>query len=249
MPVLHFTNQSMLADQNTLSCAIILPFGGFYQSLHEHALNHVIEDELNTFETMTQADRDAIIALDADSFDADTWSALELEIAKDYSQWVLAELAKFTQNSGLTLLKDPAFVGDLISPKEYNFVNDQIILHLPSGYLPSIATLERHYPGIMSLIEALANEQLASREGFVGDHNPNILDVQDIHSDNYLNEAYAGVVMGALVLKAFGYNNLDELDASFHVACVSNNTYNAWYYSFAKNSDAIQSIINNYLDD
>lgn len=237
-----------LAD---LPCGVLLPFTGFYQSYHFDEIDAIVGNAIDNIELVSEIDeetRNRLIELDTGHINPTVWEKIAAEIAKDYSEWFLFNLANSAKSNGINLEPKPAFMGELITPKEYNFVNDEIILHLPNGSIPNIATLEQHYPGITDEIVSLAKERLTSCSGFNSFFNPDILEVQEIDSDSYVNDVYAGIALECFALRAMAYSTIEDLECAYFEEKNGNNFYNELYFKHGKNSAEIQAIIDRHYD-
>lgn len=138
----------------------VIPFSGFYNSVHDGAL----DDALNQ---MFQNDRgDPNHDLVARAFDLVNWTAAHVAYAKAYAE-------NFGQEFEL-----PSLVFDeLNSPREYNFVTDRIFVNI--SFEDAQSAFDRVTP--LSLT-AKAEEMFTSRSGFSSFYSP------DWHSWGSLEE-------------------------------------------------------------
>lgn len=132
---------------------IELPFGGFYESFHDKAIDDAFEwhyqlgdwaydSELS--DEQQQKIADAIWSADVD------WQSIRREYCKAYTD-------AFGQKFGLTLTFD-----ELTSPREYNFATDRIFCKIPKEQIDSIRRkVEQHekYPEYIK-------ERFTSYDGF-----------------------------------------------------------------------------------
>lgn len=112
---------------------IQIPFDGFYNSIHDTAIDDAIESCFNWNHEkqeeieITDATRNAIYMADID------WNAIRLEYCERY-------VAAFGDRFGLTLTFE-----EMTSPREYNFATDRIFCKIPRVEISKIRKeVEKH---------------------------------------------------------------------------------------------------------
>lgn len=105
---------------------IQIPFDGFYNTIHDSAIDDALENCFNWNHEkqeeveITDATRDAIFMADVD------WNAIRLEYCERY-------VDAFGDRFGLTLTLE-----EVTSPREYNFATDRIFAKIPREQINKI---------------------------------------------------------------------------------------------------------------
>jgi len=131
--------------------ATIVPFSGFYASLH----GGLLDDTLNSM--FSDDDGDPYEDLVMKASDAVDWRAAHLAYAKEY-----------TENFATALGLDLAF-DTMLSPREYNFETDRIFAVITKD------SLLKAYAGVdRAALAALVKCTFTSRDGFSSFYDPGI---------------------------------------------------------------------------
>lgn len=115
------------------SVKIELPFGGFYESIHDSNIDDAIEGgfnydyDLQDEKEITEEVSDSIFMADVD------WQSIRIEYCEAYTN-------AFADKYGLTLTFD-----EMTSPREYNFATDRIFCQVPRTQIDDIRkSVEKH---------------------------------------------------------------------------------------------------------
>lgn len=124
---------------------VVIPFRGFYCTEHQEILDWAVED-------LCRDHRGDLLPVIEEVNDAMDWRALQL----DYARWYVGELARLCpQVQGLQLQQ-------VRSPREYNFVNDQLV-----GTLPDDVVVKLYAAVDKELLQELVHKQFTSYDGFI----------------------------------------------------------------------------------
>lgn len=134
---------------------IELPFAGFYESLHDDAIDRALEGGFN----YDHEKDEEIEAPDFWGADID-FSAIRKEYCEHY-------VAAFAEEFGLTLTFD-----EMTSPREYNFSSDRIFCTIPREEIDKIRTEVEADP----LWAEEVKERFTSRSGFWSFYEPDLKD-------------------------------------------------------------------------
>lgn len=158
---------------------IELPFSGFYESLHDQALEDAIEQH---FSYDYDKDEDKELGEDYDKarWDADiNWA----EIYKNYAK-------AYTEEFGHEFNLDLEFV-ELSSPKYYNFSTDRIFAKVPKEQIDAIFKEVIAHPDWAEYIK----ERFTSYDGFSSNYSNDANDDEWKLSDFALDECQYRVVL------------------------------------------------------
>lgn len=129
---------------------IQIPFSGFYNSIHDSAIDDAMESCFN-YDYATGTDKEIPPEVSDAMWSADVdWSAIRNEYCQNYTK-------AFGQRFGLTLTFD-----EMTSPREYNFSTDRIFCLVPRKQIDKIRkAVEAHedYPKTIDY-------RFTSRSGF-----------------------------------------------------------------------------------
>ena len=158
-----------------------IPFSGFYNSLHDCALDDAVEYMF--------ADQDGCSynhKLARRVYDGCNWRGVREAYAKDYAE-------SFAHEFGIELTFD-----SLDSPRFYNFTTDRIFCNLPINEAERLLD-ELPY----GALDDVAKDQFTSRDGFSSFYSPKVEDWGDLSTWDH-NQ------LGALV-QAYVYSKDDSL--------------------------------------
>jgi hypothetical protein len=132
---------------------VILPFSGFYNSLHEYQLDRVIET------TLSNDNGEPSELADNFSWALNSWPVIFAGYAEKYTKALALEFSVVSLE-----------FSELISPREYNYSTDRIIATIADNDIAALyKTVMREYKA--ELI-ALCNERLTSCDGFISFYAP-----------------------------------------------------------------------------
>lgn len=187
-----------------------LPFGGFYNSLHSDAVDAILEMEI---ESAKAWNIEAEIT-DA-AFEELNFTKYCTTISNNYAEWLLTEVA---EAMGIDV---PDFEAKLISPKEYNFETDKIMVSC-DPFIPSLTQLESEYPGITREIQDEIKQRYTSCDGFISFVEPN----PDMNDPKLYNEiGYLTVVFYILCGRVLDSMTFDDLDMAFSYYAYDHSLY------------------------
>lgn len=137
----------------------VIPFSGFYNSLHDAELDHACEMMLSDDRGDQVHDK-----LPMRLFDAVNWRAAHESYARQYA-------LEWCDRFGI----DGAEFDELNSPREYNFRTDRIFIRLPEPEVARIhAAIER------PILDEVTREMFTSRSGFISHYPPSVEDWGDV---------------------------------------------------------------------
>lgn len=134
---------------------IIIPFAGFYNSIHDSELDQTLEQAFSDRDTGCHVNKDLASRVHG----ACNWSAVFVDYASEYAEQ-FAEKFKIK----LTFAK-------LISPKFYNFETDRILCNIEFAEVKRIFDLTDK-----AILDKIAAEQFTSRDGFSSFYSPDVAD-------------------------------------------------------------------------
>lgn len=163
-----------------------IPFSGFYESLHDAALDDAMRNMFSDRETGCTLNE----GLFWRAYDSCRWHEVMTDYAKEYA-------AQFAREFELSTMRFES----LQSPKEYNFTTDRIFCEID---LEEAVWIRALVPD--EILSAVAAEQFTSRDGFISFYSPNVADWGDMEDWDH-NQL--GVLMVALVRHVKG-DDMDE---------------------------------------
>lgn len=129
----------------------VIPFAGFYNSVHDDACDYAMEQYFQT-------DNGDPWPGFQDAWEHVNWTQVQTEYAKAY----VHEFAHEFKIKGMVF-------EELNSPREYNFTTDRIFVRLP---LVEVWRMKRETP--KKVLDAVAAEKFTSRSGFSSHYSPHI---------------------------------------------------------------------------
>lgn len=133
----------------------VIPFSGFYNSLHDAKLDRALEQMFSDRETGCERNE----GLELRAYAACDWSAVHRAYAKHYAEAWLAEHGIKGEFESLQ------------NPREYNFTTDRIFVKLAEGEPARLlATVDR------ARLADVATEMFTSRSGFISYYSPDVAD-------------------------------------------------------------------------
>lgn len=146
-------------SDNLVSC--VIPFAGFYNSIHDAELDRACESILQDDSGDCVHD-----GLPMRLFDAIDWRKAHVDYARQYAiKW-----ADRFDIKGLQF-------EELKSPREYNFTTDRIFVRIPSD---EIARIRREINP--EILRETAREWFTSRSGFISFYSPDVSDWGDVET-------------------------------------------------------------------
>lgn len=137
----------------------VIPFAGFYNTLHDAQLDQALEQMFTDRETGCERNE----GLEMRAYGACNWAAVHREYAKYYAEAWLAEHGIAGEFESLQ------------SPREYNFTTDRIFVKLADGEPERLlATVDR------ADLARVAAEMFTSWDGFISFYSPDVADWGDV---------------------------------------------------------------------
>ncbi len=133
---------------------IVIPFSGFYESLHDSELDYTLDSMFSDRATGC----DVNDGLRYRAWDGCNWGA----VWHDYAQAYAEQFAKHFELDGLTF-------ESLQSPREYNFTTDRIFCNITTECRNN---LMKKTP--REAVEKMAREMFTSRDGFSSFYSPDV---------------------------------------------------------------------------
>lgn len=133
---------------------IVIPFSGFYESIHDSELDTTLERMFSDRETGC----DVNAGLQWRAYDSCDWRAVHEAYAKDYAERFACEF----EIVGMSF-------ESLQSPREYNFTTDRIFCHITDD---AIRALHARVP--REDLDRVAREMFTSRDGFASFYSPDV---------------------------------------------------------------------------
>lgn len=191
--------------------SVTLPFSGFYQSLHDGALDNAVEQMFSDSATGTQRNE----GLEQRLFNLCNFSQVHNSYAKAYAE-------AFAQAFGLETLK----FEKLVSPREYNFDTDRIFAFIDG------AELERLYQKVnRQSLAQLVTEKFTSCSGFHSFYSNDLADWGPV-SDWDHNQA--GTLLEALASQESMHGDFNqETEFGLCEAFSANGWLESWLYEAA----------------
>lgn len=137
--------------------SIVLPFAGFYNSIHDYVLDRTLESYFG------DESGEGIPALVQRAFDAIRWGFVHRQYARAYCE-------AFAWEFGLSLTFD-----DMTSPRAYNFETDRVFAFIAPE---SVAKIYADTP--REDLDAMAGQWFTSRDGFISSYSPDVSDWGDV---------------------------------------------------------------------
>lgn len=128
----------------------VIPFSGFYHSLHDSELDRGLES------MFSDSSGNGIDGLISRAFDLIDWTKAQTDYAREYAD----RFAREFDIEGLTF-------ESLQSPREYNFTTDRIFVEIPrAAWARIIRKTSREH------LDNVAREMFTSRSGFISFYSP-----------------------------------------------------------------------------
>lgn len=140
----------------------VIPFAGFYHSLHDDAIMEPLQRDFQENETLLYKAIDCV-----------DWGEVRKEYAQEYAQ-------NFASEFGLLTLRFES----LQSPREYNFATDRIFCRIDCAEVKRILSKTD-----TELFEKKAREMFTSRSGFISFYDPDINQWGDVETWDH-NKVY-----------------------------------------------------------
>lgn len=130
----------------------VIPFSGFYNSLHDSELDHALE---MMFSDDSGNPNDGLVSR---AFDLVQWQRVHAAYAAHYA-------AAFIEEFGI----EGAAFESMTSPREYNFETDRVFITLPESEVTRILSVTPR-----ETLDAVAAEMFTSRSGFISHYSPDV---------------------------------------------------------------------------
>lgn len=204
---------------------VVLPFSGFYESLHGSELDSTLDYMLSDAATGC----DVNDGLRYRAWDKCNWWAVWREYAKEYAESFAREFE----------LPSLAFES-LQSPREYNFTTDRIFCHIDAA---DIAKMRDETTPLT--LEKVARDMFTSRDGFISFYSPDVSEWGDVAEwdHNQLHCLLCAYIEDRLCVDEF--DRWAEMDLMEDARC--NGKLDSW---IADNTDGIERLfrVHDYLE-
>jgi len=131
-----------------------IPFAGFYNSVHDDALDRTLDQMFSDRETGCTVNAGLVYRASM----ACNWQAVYVAYARDYCE-------RFGLAHGITGL----VFDELSSPREYNFETDRIFAEIPDAEVSRL--LQETAPADLARV---ATERFTSYDGFISSYSPDV---------------------------------------------------------------------------
>lgn len=175
--------------------------------------------------------------LDKQGFAGKVFDNIRLDIAKSYTDWLVSFVAESACFDGLILDTDSPYEA-VLEGSQGGLGKDNIVVYLPSEFLPSIDDIDCIYAGFKTDLLILADAHFGA-DGLGGLVNPNILQGQDTASHIYANEHYASLVFELLCYHVFIVDSVTDIEDMFLDMCDSDALYSHLYDRHNTNSGLV----------
>lgn len=140
---------------------VVIPFDGFYSTVHEDVLNYALETEVQYLREEEVPEE--IIERVENGID---WGAMRKAY---YTHYVGYWAAALTEKIGVMVTIETP---ELNSPREYNFRNDRIFARMDYDGLLSVLSKVRADEALNKDFLKMAREMFTSHSGFISFYNP-----------------------------------------------------------------------------
>ena len=150
---------------------MMIPFSGFYESLHSNAIDDAIDMDL------ADTSGNPNPGLVDHSITAVPWRDIRERYAREY----IEVFGKVYGINGITMT-------EMVSPREYNFGTDRIFAAIPESEIKRL-----HSETSVAILEDVAAELFTSCDGFCSHYSPNVEDWRGLDAWDH-NQLHALVV-------------------------------------------------------
>jgi hypothetical protein len=199
---------------------VAIPFSGFYETHHNAVFDDAIEHAFSELDTTLASNLAGRVT------DECNWTAVHHAYATEYAERFFQEFLDLKLVGGV----------ELISPREYNFETDRIIVEV------SLSDMGELYELAMDRgLAELVHEELAPRSGFVPFHSQ---DIEDWGPVQEWEPAQAEMILKAMAGADFDHS----AEADLMESASGNGLIDNWLYTHCPNLNFYADVAEHGLD-